>query len=71
MSYAVVMIASSNIPAFVNPLAVHSRQAPGEPIPSTQLAAFTSARNTLLSRLTTVLAEGPRPKPDAVAAAAR
>lgn len=56
---------------FVNPLAVHSRQAPGEPIPSTQLAAFTSARTSLLSRLTTALAEGPRPKPDAVAATAR
>ena len=54
---------------FVNPVAVHSRQAPGEPIPTVQLATFKSSRDTLLSRLsTTLLAEGPRAKPDAVPA---
>ena len=57
---------------FVNPVAVHSRQAPGEPIPAVQLATFKSSRDLLLSRLsTTLLAEGPRQKPDAVAAIAR
>ena len=45
---------------FVNPVAVHSRQAPGEPIPAVQLATFKSSRDTLLSRLsTTLLAEAP------------
>jgi murein DD-endopeptidase MepM/ murein hydrolase activator NlpD len=54
---------------FVNPVAVHSRQAPGEPIPAVQLALFKSSRDTLLSRLsTTLLAEAPRQKPDAVPA---
>ena len=54
---------------FVNPVAVHSRQAPGEPIPTVQLATFKSSRDTLLSRLsTTLLAEAPRAKPDAVSA---
>jgi murein DD-endopeptidase MepM/ murein hydrolase activator NlpD len=54
---------------FVNPVAVHSRQAPGEPIPAVQLATFKSSRDALLSRLsTTLLAEGPKQKPDAVPA---
>ena len=54
---------------FVNPVAVHSRQAPGEPIPAVQLATFRSSRDALLARLsTTLLAEGPRAKPDAVPA---
>ena len=54
---------------FVNPVAVHSRQAPGEPIPSTQLAAFSESRDQVLSRLSSTLsAEGPRRKPDAVPA---
>ena len=54
---------------FVNPLSVHSRQAPGEPIPAVQLAAFKASRDAMLSRLTTtVLAEAPRQKPDAVRA---
>ena len=58
--------------AFVNPVAVHSRQAPGEPIPAAQLVAFTSSRDGLLSRLsTTLLAEAPRQKPDAVAAVSK
>jgi hypothetical protein len=35
---------------FVNPLAVHSKQAPGEPIPAVQLATFERPR-LLLTRL--------------------
>jgi murein DD-endopeptidase MepM/ murein hydrolase activator NlpD len=55
--------------AFVNPVLVHSRQAPGEPIPSAELAAFSSSRDQALSRLSSTLsAEGPRQKPDAVPA---
>jgi murein DD-endopeptidase MepM/ murein hydrolase activator NlpD len=58
--------------AFVNPVSVHSRQAPGEPIPAVQLATFKSSRDVLLARLsTTLLAEAPRQNPDAVAAVAR
>jgi murein DD-endopeptidase MepM/ murein hydrolase activator NlpD len=54
---------------FVNPVAAHSRQAPGEPIPSTQLAAFSESRDQVLSRLSSTLsAEGARQKPDAVPA---
>ena len=54
---------------FVNPVSVHSRQAPGEPIPTLQLAAFKSSRDNVLTRLsTTLLAEVPRQKPDAVRA---
>lgn len=54
---------------FVNPVSVHSRQAPGEPIPTLQLATFKSSRDSVLTRLsTTVLAEGLRHKPDAVPA---
>ncbi len=54
---------------FVNPVAVHSRQAPGEPIPTVQLAAFKSSRDMLLARLSaTLLAGAPRQKPDAVVA---
>jgi murein DD-endopeptidase MepM/ murein hydrolase activator NlpD len=57
---------------FVNPVAVHSRQAPGEPIPALQLATFTASRDTVLSRLTTtLLTEAPRQKPDAVRALSR
>lgn len=52
---------------FVNPLSVHSRQAPGEPIPTIQLAAYKSSRDNVLTRLaTTLLTEVPRQKPDAV-----
>jgi murein DD-endopeptidase MepM/ murein hydrolase activator NlpD len=55
--------------AFVNPVAVHSRQAPGEPIPSAQLAAFSSSRDQVLSRLSTSLsADGRQQKRDAVPA---
>ena len=57
---------------FVNPLSVHSRQAPGEPIPAVHLAAFKASRDTMLSRLTTtILAEAPGQKPDAVHAASK
>jgi murein DD-endopeptidase MepM/ murein hydrolase activator NlpD len=52
---------------FVNPLTVHSRQAPGEPIPTFHLAEFRSARDAALSRLLpTVLAGGGKQTPDAV-----
>jgi len=57
---------------FVNPVPVHSRQAPGEPIPTTQLAAFKTSRDTLLSELTTsLLADAAPEKPDAVAAVSK
>jgi murein DD-endopeptidase MepM/ murein hydrolase activator NlpD len=57
---------------FVNPLAAHSRQAPGEPIPAAMLVSFTSARDALLARLSSaLLAEAPKQKPDAVQALAR
>jgi murein DD-endopeptidase MepM/ murein hydrolase activator NlpD len=52
---------------FVNPVSVHSRQAPGEPIPAAQLVTFKSSRDTLVTRLSdTLVADGPRQKPDAV-----
>ena len=53
---------------FVNPRAEHARLPPGEPISAAQLAAFRQARDTSLGRMTTVLAEGARNKPDAVKA---
>jgi murein DD-endopeptidase MepM/ murein hydrolase activator NlpD len=54
---------------FVNPVSVHARQAPGEPIPAIRLAAYKSSRDNVLTRLaTTLLAEVPRQKPDAVRA---
>jgi murein DD-endopeptidase MepM/ murein hydrolase activator NlpD len=54
---------------FVNPVSVHSRQAPGEPIPGVHLAEFRSTRDGVLSRLsTTLVADTPRQKPDAVRA---
>jgi murein DD-endopeptidase MepM/ murein hydrolase activator NlpD len=55
--------------AFVNPLAAHSRQAPGDPIPSAQLAAFSSSRDRVLAQLSSTLAASataPRQKSDAV-----
>jgi murein DD-endopeptidase MepM/ murein hydrolase activator NlpD len=58
--------------AFVNPVSVHARQAPGAPIPAVQLAMFSASRENILARLTaTLLAEGPHQKPDAVPAAGR
>jgi murein DD-endopeptidase MepM/ murein hydrolase activator NlpD len=57
---------------FVNPVSVHSRQAPGDPIPAVQLATFTSSRDALLTRLSaTPVAEAPRQKPDAVPAVSK
>jgi murein DD-endopeptidase MepM/ murein hydrolase activator NlpD len=57
---------------FVNPVAVHARQAPGAPIPAARLATFNSSREGILARLTaTLLADGPRQKPDAVSAVAK
>jgi len=56
---------------FVNPVAAHSRQAPGEPIPTSQLAAFKSSRDTLLSQLSTSLLAAAPAKPDAVAAVSK
>jgi murein DD-endopeptidase MepM/ murein hydrolase activator NlpD len=55
--------------AFVNPLQFHRNQPPGEPIATTQLVAFATARDGVLSQLSAALvAEGPRRKPDAVKA---
>jgi murein DD-endopeptidase MepM/ murein hydrolase activator NlpD len=57
---------------FVNPVSVHSRQAPGQPIPAVQIATFSASRENILARLTATLsADGPRQKPDAVAAIGR
>jgi murein DD-endopeptidase MepM/ murein hydrolase activator NlpD len=57
---------------FVNPVLVHSRQAPGEPIPSSELAAFRDSRDALGSRLTSTLAaDAPHQKPDAIHAVHR
>ena len=54
---------------FVNPVSFHARQAPGDPIPATELASFTSSRAAALARLSaTLLAAAPRQKPDAVRA---
>jgi murein DD-endopeptidase MepM/ murein hydrolase activator NlpD len=54
---------------FVNPVAVHSRQAPGEPIPAVQLPTFRSSRDALLARLAVTLqAARPGQKPDAIPA---
>ena len=55
--------------AFVNPLVEHRRQPPGEPIPAKQLATFREQRDGVLTRLSnTLLADGPRQKPDAIKA---
>jgi murein DD-endopeptidase MepM/ murein hydrolase activator NlpD len=40
---------------FVNPLAAHARQAPGEPIPSSELASFRDSRDRLLAKLSSTL----------------
>jgi len=55
---------------FVNPVSIHSRQAPGEPIPAVQLARFTTSRDGALAQMrTTLLASAAAsPKPDAVRA---
>jgi murein DD-endopeptidase MepM/ murein hydrolase activator NlpD len=55
---------------FVNPLVVHARQAPGEPIPESELAAFSAVREDLASRLAAALQDDDAlAKPDAVKAA--
>jgi murein DD-endopeptidase MepM/ murein hydrolase activator NlpD len=54
---------------FVNPVSIHSRQAPGEPIPAGHLARFKASRDGLLARLTTTLqAAAPAATPDVVRA---
>jgi murein DD-endopeptidase MepM/ murein hydrolase activator NlpD len=54
---------------FVNPVLVHSRQAPGEPIPAARLGAYQVSRDTLLARLSaTLLADPAQQRRDAVAA---
>ena len=54
---------------FVNPLIEHRKLPPGEPIPSARLASFRSSRDRVLRKIeTTLLAEGPLHKPDAVKA---
>ncbi len=54
---------------FVNPVSVHSRQAPGEPIAAVRLATFKETRQSVLARLTSTRSkEGRRQKPDAVPA---
>jgi murein DD-endopeptidase MepM/ murein hydrolase activator NlpD len=55
--------------AFLNPVSVHSKQAPGEPIPNARLASFRTSRDKVLVQLTTtLLADAQRQKPDAVPA---
>jgi hypothetical protein len=57
---------------FVNPVAVHSRQAPGEPIPAIQLATFKSRRDDVMTRLASTLRADAAPaRPDAVPAITR
>lgn len=56
---------------FVNPLAIQSRQAPGEPIPAVHLAAFRASRDALLANLSTALLAAAAAKPDAARAAPR
>lgn len=55
--------------AFVDPVRERRRQPPGQPIPSAHLGAFQQARDGLLQQIsTTLLAETPRQKPDALRA---
>jgi murein DD-endopeptidase MepM/ murein hydrolase activator NlpD len=57
---------------FLNPVSIHSRQAPGEPIAAVHLAEFARTRDTAAARLgNTLLAEAPRQKPDAARASNR
>ncbi len=57
---------------FVNPLTGHRKLPPGEPIPSTELAAFRSSRDGMLRQISTaLLVDAPRQKPDATRAAER
>ena len=57
---------------FVNPLTEHRRLPPGEPIAASQLAAFRTAADSTLQRLSAaVSAAVPAPKPDAATASRR
>ena len=53
---------------FVNPRAEHAKLPPGAPISTAHLAAFRQMRDAARDRMTTVLAEGARNRPDAVRA---
>jgi murein DD-endopeptidase MepM/ murein hydrolase activator NlpD len=56
---------------FVNPVAMHSRQAAGEPISPMHLASFRASRDALLTRLSTALLADAAAKPDTAPAVAR
>jgi murein DD-endopeptidase MepM/ murein hydrolase activator NlpD len=54
---------------FVNPIAAHRQQPPGEPIRAQYLPSFARSRDSALERLaTTLLVDAPRQMPDAVRA---
>ena len=54
---------------FVNPLREHSKLPPGEPIAPIHRAAFLAARDAMVQQIaTTLAADAPRQKPDAVKA---
>jgi murein DD-endopeptidase MepM/ murein hydrolase activator NlpD len=53
---------------FVNPRVEHAKLPPGEPITAAHLPAFRQLRDAALERMTTVLAESARNRPDAVRA---
>jgi murein DD-endopeptidase MepM/ murein hydrolase activator NlpD len=56
---------------FVNPLAMHARQAPGEPIAAKHLTVFRATRDAVLTKLSTALLAAAAPRPDAERAAAQ
>jgi hypothetical protein len=54
---------------FVNPLSEHRKLPPGEPIAATHLKAFFAARDEMMQQIAAeVVADSPRPTPDAVTA---
>jgi murein DD-endopeptidase MepM/ murein hydrolase activator NlpD len=53
---------------FVNPRVEHARLPPGEPIASSDLAAFRAGRDDLRQRMSTLIVDAARRKPDAVKA---
>ena len=53
---------------FVNPITEHRKLPPGEPISGAHLAAFRRAVESIQDRMTTMLAESPKARPDAVKA---
>lgn len=53
---------------FVNPRIEHGKLPPGEPITGKLLTAFHQSRDDVRDRMATVLAEAPKPRPDAVRA---